>query len=267
MRLDPRRLEFAKRPHQRMGRVNLVVAVSAYQEQILKVLAREQGREQTQRRRVGPLQVIKKDHQRMVFARQNADELWEGAREAVERLGGAKRGRRGLPADDQLDLRNDFGQYAPLRSQGCGQPCAPVVEALLAFSEQAQDESAEGLDQCAERDAARDLIEFAGDEISPLTDDRLGQLLKGRWLADARITGDQHQRGRSLADAIERGEQPPHLSLSAVERLRNAEAVRNIAAPKRKRGDTALGRPFARTALQVRFQSQRALISLLGGLG
>src|SRR5262249_8165222 len=117
-----------------MGRINLVVAVSAYQEKVLNVLTREQWPEEAQCRRGGPLQVIEKAHKRLVFTRQRTNEILEDEPEPVERLRGAKRGRRRLLADDQLDLRDDFGQHAPLRSQGCGQPCAPVAEALLAFS-------------------------------------------------------------------------------------------------------------------------------------
>src|SRR6266542_102376 len=110
-----------------MGRIDLVVAVSANQEKVLNALAREKRLEQTQCRRVGPLQVVEKDHQRMVLARQRADEILEDELEPVERLRGAKSGRRRLLTDDQLDLRDDFGQDAPLRTQARGQSSAPIV--------------------------------------------------------------------------------------------------------------------------------------------
>ena len=67
----PDRFELA---HQRMGRSDFVVPVSADQHQVLHVRLGQQILEQIERRRVEPLQVVEEQRQRMFRPREHADE-------------------------------------------------------------------------------------------------------------------------------------------------------------------------------------------------
>src|SRR5690242_9128021 len=78
--------------HKGMSRIDFVVAISANQEQMSNVPAREQRLEKVQGCRIHPLKVVEKNHQRMFFAGDRPDEVLEDEAETV--LGFCRRQHR-----------------------------------------------------------------------------------------------------------------------------------------------------------------------------
>ena len=97
----PDRFELA---HQRMGRSDFVVPVSADQHQVLHVRLGQQILEQIERRRVEPLQVVEEERQRMFRPREHADESPEHQLETALRILWRKLRNRRLVSDDELAI-------------------------------------------------------------------------------------------------------------------------------------------------------------------
>src|SRR5262245_23846890 len=160
-----------------MAVVDFVVAVRADQQQVLDAWTGEKPVQEVERRGVDPLQVVQKYNQRMFFPRECADETLEDITEPISRFRWIQRRGWGLFADNQLDLRYDFGQHTSVRAQRIGKSCAPQRQTVFALCEQLPDQAPERLRECTVRDVPDDLIELAGDEVAPLPDDRLVQLV------------------------------------------------------------------------------------------
>src|SRR5262249_18341422 len=76
----PDRIEHAR---QRMSGTDLVVPIGADQHQVLQIRSDQQLLQQIERRRVEPLQIVEKEHQRMFGSGKYADEPLEGALKAA----------------------------------------------------------------------------------------------------------------------------------------------------------------------------------------
>ena len=74
--------------------------------------AGEERSQQTQCGRVGPLQVVQKNDERMVPARQCREQVLEYELKSVLRLDRSQRGRRCLLAQDQRNLGDHLGHHA-----------------------------------------------------------------------------------------------------------------------------------------------------------
>src|SRR2546422_208070 len=262
----PRRFESGQRAHQQMARVDFVVPVGADQEKEFHPRAGEERAEKAQRRRVGPLQVVDEDHQRMLALRQRAHEVLEDELEPVLRLGGGERRRRRLLAQDELDLRNEFRQDTRVGAERFREPRAPSAQAGLALGEQLLQEAAEGLDQRAVGNIADDRIELAGDEVTPLADDGLVELLDERRLADARVAPHHHHLGGACAGAVEGPQQLVDLAAAAIQLPWDEEPVRDVALADRELVDPALRGPLPLAGFEIRFQTESALVPFLGRL-
>ena len=159
---DAGAVERGQRARQPRRRVELVVAVGAHQHQAAAVAAGQQRLEQRQRGRVGPLQVVEEQHQRVLRPRDRGDEVLQHALEAVLRLDAAQRRRRGGCGPTMNSISGiTSASTPPLTPSACCQRVAPVREPLLAFGEQLAHQRAEGLDQRTEGHAARHLVELA----------------------------------------------------------------------------------------------------------
>jgi len=249
-----------------MARVDFVVPVGADQEKEFHPRAGEERAEEAQRRRVGPLQVVDEDHQRMLALRQRAHEVLEDELEPVLRLGGGERRRRRLLAQDELDLRNEFRQDTRVGAERFREPRAPSAQAGLALGEQLLQEAAEGLDQRAVGNIADDRIELAGDEVTPLADDGLVELLDERRLADARVAPHHHHLGGACAGAVEGPQQLVDLAAAAIQLPWDEEPVRDVALADRELVDPALRGPLPLAGFEIRFQAESALVPFLGRL-
>ena len=132
-----------------------------------------------------------------------------------------------------------FGPSASLQ----GVP--PPAKLLLAPGEERADEALEGLAQRGIRDVALVLVELAGREQATRRDQRLVQFVDHRGLADAGISGHEHEfRGAVRHDPIEGSEQRVDLALPAVELLRDQQPVRHVVSAELERVDTAVRLPF-----------------------
>ena len=67
--------------------------------------------QQIQGSRVGPLQVIQKEHERVLFSRHRPDECAQDVMDAILRLGGGELLDGRLGPDDQFELRKDIHHH------------------------------------------------------------------------------------------------------------------------------------------------------------
>jgi hypothetical protein len=94
------------------------------------------------------------------------------------------------------------------------------------------------------------------------------QLVDHRGLADAGITGHEHQLGCSVSyEAIEGREQGVDLALPPVQPFRDHEPVRPVLRAKRERVDPSERLPYREATLKISLQPGGGLVALLGGLG
>src|SRR5580704_11249854 len=94
------------------------------------------------------------------------------------------------------------------------------------------------------------------------------QLINDGGLADAGITGYEHELGCTLShDPIERREQNIDLALPPVQLLWDQKSVRGVVGAQREWGDAAMRLPFRQTPAKIGFQAGGSLVALLGVLG
>jgi hypothetical protein len=77
-------------------------------------------------------------------------------------------------------------------------------------------------------DVPDDLIKFSGDEVPPLSDDRLVQLVNQRCLPDSGVARHKHQPRTALTHLVEGAQQFGDFTIPAIELLRNEESVRHV---------------------------------------
>jgi hypothetical protein len=94
------------------------------------------------------------------------------------------------------------------------------------------------------------------------------QLVHHRGLADAGISGDQHEFGGAVRhDPVEGSEQSVDLALPAVELLRDQQPVRYVATAEREGFDPAMRLPLRQAAPQIGLDAPGGLVALFCGLG
>ena len=121
-----RGLDGVEHAHQGMSGIDLVVPIGADQHQVLQIRPGQQILEQVERRRVEPLKIVEKEHQRMFGSGEYADEPPEHALEAALRMLRRKLRDRSLFADDELQARGS-GRRSAVHS---GQAPREVVGAI-----------------------------------------------------------------------------------------------------------------------------------------
>ncbi len=89
-----------------------------------------------------------------------------------------------------------------------------------------------------------------------------------RGLANARITGDEHERRRPIVDdSIEGREQSVDLRLPPIQLLGDQQSVRRVMRTQPESIDAALRLQLSQAAPQIRFHASGRLIALLSVLG
>src|SRR5512139_2909004 len=147
-----------------MRRVHLVVAVRAEKQEVRELGAREQGLDDVEGRRVGPLQIVEEEDDGMAFAREDPDEALERRGEAVLRLDEARLRRGRLGPEDLLERWGHLDDEARVRPEAREDPLLPVEELRLALGEQLVAELVERRAERGVRHRAMEQIELAGDE-------------------------------------------------------------------------------------------------------
>ena len=164
---------------------HFVVAVRADEQQAALVAGEHEQLDHPQRGRIGPLQVVQEQHQRMPGAGEDFDEAGEQAVQAQLGLCRRRRGHRVGGADDQRQLGNQFDQHADAIAQGAVQFSGPLPQRCFGLAQQLAHQPLEGLDQRGIRDVALQLVKLAGQETAAPGDDRFLHLVDDRRLADA----------------------------------------------------------------------------------
>ena len=176
--------QLAECERQRVPFIDLVVAVGADHEQPSKIRIGEQGVQQREGRRIGPLQVVEEDHQRVGRRGEHAEEPLEQEVEPVLGLRGSQDRHRGLLPDDELHGRDDVDDDLAIDSQGAEQRIVPPANSLLAFRQQLPHEAPERLCQAPIGSVANQLVELPRDEVPSAGGERLVQLVDERRLSN-----------------------------------------------------------------------------------
>ena len=204
----------------------------------------------------------------MLGAREDPDEPPKHQLETSLRLLRRKLRHRWLLADDVLQFRDEIDDQLPIRLQRLTKRVTPFAQVCFVLAEERPNQTLERLRQRGIRDVALVLVELAGCKQAAGRDERLVELVHDRRLADAGVSGDQHQlRPAARDDAIERGEQGVDLTVPPVQLLGDHEAIRNVMRAGREVVDASLGLPLRQAAPQIALDARRGLIALLRRLG
>ena len=207
------RIELA---HQRVRGTDLVVPIRADEQQVLQIGLGQQVFEQIECRRIQPLQVVEEERQRMLGSREDADEPPKHQLKTSLRFLRRQLGDRWLFTDDVLQFRDEIDDQLPVRLQRLTKRVTPFAQVVFVLAEERPDQALECLRQRGIRDVALVLVELARCKQAARRDERLVELVHDRRLADAGVSGDQHQlRPAARDDAIERGEQGVDLTRPA----------------------------------------------------
>src|SRR3569833_542151 len=131
--------------HQRMGRVDFVIAIGPDHQQVMQVGSDEQRFQQVERRGIGPLQIIEKEHERMLRAGEYPDEPPQGNLKQSMGLPWRNLRSRRLRADHELELGYELDHCAPAQPNRLAQRAAPALQLEVSpASFEAQTERSEG---------------------------------------------------------------------------------------------------------------------------
>jgi len=144
-----------------MGCVDLIVPIGANQQQVLDVRLGQQILEQGERRRFQPLKIVEEEGQRMVCAREHADEATEHQLKSPLRLLRLKLGNRWLLADDELQLRDEVGHEPTVQAQRLHKGLTPTRQFGIALAEKRAHQALKGLHQRRIGNVALVLVELA----------------------------------------------------------------------------------------------------------
>src|SRR6266853_6229933 len=166
-----------QRPQKRVRGADLVVTVGANQQQVPHLWMRDQVHEEVERRCIKPLQIIKKQGERMLLAREYAKEAPEHHLETVLRVLRRQVRDRRLFSDHELQLRNEVDDELTVRAQRLTQGAPPSAKLRLALAQNLAHQALEGLAQGGVGNVALILVELAGREQAARRDEHLVQLV------------------------------------------------------------------------------------------
>ena len=156
--------------------------------------------------------------------------------------------------------------FGPSASRSASRQLASSASLLL---KKRPDEALKSLHKCRVRDVALVLVELARRKKAARRNQHLVQFVDDRGLADAGISGDQHQlRHAGLDDAIEAGKQGRRsraLVRTAFSGISSRFGVSLFA--EREVIDAAARFPFRQAASQIALDTAGGLVTILGCLG
>ena len=139
----------------------------------------------------------------------------------------------------------------PFGSKRLEKRIAPAAQLRFALAQKRTDKALKGLRQSGIRDVALVLVELARCKKAAGRNKRLMELIDDRGLADAGISGNQHQlRPAAGDDAVEGGEQGIDLALLA--RTISRESAAGLACRVRRAGIRRCGARVSHSARQRR---------------
>src|SRR5271155_4470636 len=101
--------------------------------------------EQVERRAIQPLQIVKEQRERMLLAREHAEEAPEYHLEAVLGLLRPRVWNSRLLSDDELELRNEVHDELAIRAERLGERIPPTTQFHLALTQKRAHQALEGL--------------------------------------------------------------------------------------------------------------------------
>ncbi len=191
----------------------------------------------------------------MLGSREYADEPPKDQLKASLRFLRRQLGYRWLFANDVLQFRDEIDDEQPVRLQRLTKRVTPFAQVFFVLAEERPDEALKRLRQRGIRNVALVLVELAGCKQAARRDERLVELIDDRGLADAGVSGDEHQlRPAARDDAIERGEQGVDLAVPPVQLLGDHEAIRSVMRAGSEVVDASLRTPIATGSAEDRSQ-------------
>ncbi|HET6408986.1 MAG TPA: hypothetical protein VFG14_13955 [Chthoniobacteraceae bacterium] len=158
---SPRLAHSLERLDERMRGADLIVPVSAHQEQVSCIRERDQMVEKVERRCIEPLQIIEEQRERMLLPRKRGEEALKNRLKAMFGvLRGQIRNRR-LGSDNQLELGNQVDNELAVGAKRLAQDSPPSLELGLVLAQKRSNQASECLSKCGVRDVALVLIELA----------------------------------------------------------------------------------------------------------
>src|SRR5246127_5469537 len=217
--------ERLQRPHKRVRRANLVIPVGSDQQHVSYLRMRNQTLKEVERCCIQPLEIIKKEGERMFGPGECSEETPEHQLETVLRILRRHVGNGRLFANDEFQLRDEVNDQLATGTHGVHQDGPPLFHFRFALDEDLTYQSLEGLCQGSVRDVPPVLVELACREQPASRNNRLVQLIYHRGFANAGITRYEHKLKRTLTHPVEGRKQGIDLALTPVQLLRDQQPV------------------------------------------
>jgi len=212
-----------------MRRQDLIVPVRPEQEQVLHTRLQEVA-EHIEACAVGPLEVIEEQDEWMLGARDDGEDTLQEQLETVLGFFDRDVGHRWLRSDQQLELRHETHEEAPVRSERLLQCGAPSSDLDLTLTQDVTDEVLQCLRDRRIGDVALVGVEFASREQSPSGRELALELVDERRLTDARVAGDQRELRGAPLHPLERRSQLLGRLAPPIQPVGNDEPIRDVVA-------------------------------------
>src|SRR5262245_4964208 len=166
-----------QRPPQWMRGIDLIAPIRADEKQMLRLGLNQDVFQQLERRAIEPLQVVEKQRQRMLGAREHTDQ--SPKRHLHPSLCVRRRDVRSgrLVSYDELELGHQVDTDLTNRLECVTKPVAPHAQLGLRLPEKLTNQTLQCLRQCGVRNVAPELIELTGREQPPWQNQHLVQLV------------------------------------------------------------------------------------------
>ena len=191
------------------------------------------------------MQIVEEQRQGVLRAGEGAEEASEHPPETAARFLRRQLRHRGLFADHGLDFGDQADDQLAIRPQRLYKRLPPKLYLGFALDQDLAHQHLERLRQRRVGYVALVLVKLACGEKTARRNQHLMQLVHDRRLADARISGYQHELGGSLRHhSIERCEQRIDFALPPVQLLGYQQLVRQVVRAEREWIDATLRLPL-----------------------
>jgi hypothetical protein len=172
-----------------------------------------------------------------------------------------------LGTDNHLQFGEELSKESSVRLQRGTEGVTPRRQGSIAVRAQMAYETLKCLEQRYVGYVALHLVILAGNEQAALPCQGRVQLLYQGGFANAGMPGDEQQCPPARADAVKGCTQRGTCFFTAIQFLRQVEALKHLMAPQRKGGNTPARLPLPQARGQIALQPARRLIPVCGVLG
>ncbi len=216
---------------------------------------RDEILEEAEACRISPLQVIEKQHERMIFFGENVYELAKYDSKSILRFGRRELRNGRLRTDQVLDLRNHVHVSCPFALSACKRRDLQIVIFSSLWVRISSTRSRKAWISNEYGTSRSKMLELSGKEKRPLLLDPFAELLDKRGFSDAGEPGNQDQLGGlAFSDTLKsREELEPLLPLGHKD-LADLESVGDVFFSERKGFDFACRGPLGARALEIQLK-------------